>query len=264
MTRPGIPVALVTGASSGIGREMARVLCARGLAVVATGRNEGELEALRGELAPVRVWVVAADLSLPGGCELLRNFIEREKLAVRVLVNNAGFGELAPFIDSGLSRQLDMIRVNVAALVELTHDFAPQMAASGEGFILNVASTAGFAPGGLMSVYYATKAFVISFSLALAEELAPAGVRVCTLCPGPTRTGFDRAAGVTERAASQGSMDPRRVARLGIDALFSGKRLVVPGALNKLAVLASRVLPRSALSRYLFAFNARKVRPPAR
>lgn len=264
MTPREAPVALVTGASGGLGRELARALSARGFAIVATGRNRQRLEALRLELAPSVVSVVEADLSAPGGCRSIREYLEREALEVRVLVNNAGFGDLAPFIDSSLSRQLGMIQVNTAALVELTHILAPQMSVSGEGFILNVASTAAFAPGGLMAVYYATKAFVVSFSLAVAEELAASGVRVCALCPGPTRTGFDREAGAVDRAGAPGVMEARRVALLGIDGLFSGRRFVVPGLRNKAAVFATRLLPRSVLVRRLFAFNARKKGPPAR
>lgn len=258
MTTKGAPLALVTGASGGIGREVARALAGRGFELLLSGRNERRLETLCGELAPAAARFVVADLSLPAGRRRLREQVDREGLSVRVLVNNAGFGDLSRFVESSRPRQLEMIQVNIAAVVELAHWIAPSMVAAGEGYILNVASTAGFAPGALMAVYYATKAFVVSFSLALAEELAPAGVRVCALCPGATRTGFDRAAGIPERPVARGAMDPRKVAVSGLDGLFSGRRLIIPGLLNKVVVHASRFLPRSLLARYLLAFNARK------
>lgn len=252
--------ALVTGASGGIGRELARILWERGYELFISGRNEGELATLREELSSRAVHVVPADLELPPDRRRLCGRLQRAGLPVTVLVNNAGFGDLAPFVESSLPRQLAMIQVNVSAVVELTHSLAPLMADAGRGYILNVASTAGFAPGGLMSVYYATKAFVVSFSLALSAELASTGVNVCALCPGPTRTGFDRTAGAGERRSSRGVMNASAVAKAGIEGLFAGRRLVVPGLANKLAVQAIRFLPRPAAARYLLGFNARKTK----
>ena len=199
-----IGAALVTGASSGIGRAIAVRLAAAGYELIATGRNQSALEELGRELGPRRVHLLRADLTASGSVDHLYERLRQERLSVEVLVNNAGFGDIGGFCDSNLAKQMDMIHVNISSLVELTHRLLGPMRERGRGYVVNVASTAGFAPGPLMAVYYATKAFVVSFSFALAEELSSDGVSVSVVCPGSTRTGFDSAAGLERERESGG------------------------------------------------------------
>lgn len=256
---PSGKLALVTGASSGIGRELAVQLARRGCDLIVSGRSEEALKALRAAFPERKVHVVAADLSRREGARELLEYIDRELLVVEILVNNAGFGRIGAFIELTEQEQLEMVEVNVSSILRLTRVLAERMVERGHGSILNVASTAAFSPGPLMAVYYATKAFDYSFSLAIGEELRRKGIQVTTLCPGATRTGFDEAAGLgRERAGSRGMMRPDRVARAGVDGLEAGRRLVVPGFSNKIAVAAARFAPRGALVRALYRFNSRK------
>ncbi len=254
-----IGAALVTGASSGIGRAIAVRLAASGYELIATGRNESALEELRRELRPRRVHLFRADLTGSGAVERLHELVLQERLSVEVLVNSAGFGDIGRFCDSDPAKQMDMIRVNISSLVELTHRLLGPMRARRRGYVVNVASTAGFAPGPFMAVYYATKAFVVSFSLALAEELYSEGVSVSVVCPGATRTGFDRAAGLERERESGGRvMEADRVAAVTVAGMFARKRLIVPGLFNKISVTATRLIGRGAAARYVLRFNSRK------
>jgi hypothetical protein len=239
------PVALVTGASAGIGREIARIL-ARDHDLVLTARREAELRALAAELAPAACHVFAADLADPAAPRTLVNAVSALGLTVDVLINNAGFGDLGPFAGAALAKMLRMIQVNVTALTELTGLILPDMLARRQGRILNVGSVAGFQPGPLMAVYYATKAYVNSFSEALANEVAGTGVTVTCLAPGATESEFDAAAGMTPRKATAlGAVaDSRTVAEAGVRAMMRGKRLVVTGAGNRLLIFAERFAPR--------------------
>ena len=185
-------VALVTGASSGLGEQLAWLAARHGHDVVLVARNTARLEALATQLRgeKVEVHVFSADLSLPEAPQQLFDRVREKGLDVEFLINNAGFGSNGPFLDLPLSGEGDMVEVNCNALLKLTHLFARPMQARGHGRILNIASTAGFQPGPFMATYYATKAFVVSFSEALAHELKPRGVSVTCFCPGATATEF--------------------------------------------------------------------------
>lgn len=245
--------ALVTGASSGIGMEFARLLAARGYAVALSARRADRLESLAAELEReyrVRTFVFASDLAEPGAALRLCQAIAAEGIEIDVLVNNAGFGLLGNFVETPWERERAMIDLNVRALVELTKRFLPGMVERGRGRVLNVASTAAFQPGPLMAVYFATKAFVLSFSEAVNEELRGTGVNVTTLCPGPTQSEFFEKAEARDRQLGKGKLPTaRQVASFGISALFQGKRTVVYGFANRILALLGRIAPRDTVIR---------------
>jgi len=242
----GRPVALVTGASAGIGRDIARIL-AEDHDLILVARREGELHALAAELAPAVCHVFPVDLADPTVPKTLFEAVSSLGLSVDVLVNNAGFGDLGAFADGDLAKFLRMIQVNVVALTELTGLFLPGMRTRGHGRILNVGSVAGFQPGPFMAVYYATKAYVNSFSEALSSELMGSGITVTCLAPGPTRTEFATAAGMTSSEIFAGRSVPesRPVAEAGVRAMMRGKRLVITTWRNRLLIFAERFVPRS-------------------
>lgn len=241
---------LITGASSGIGEELARRLATERCRLVLVARRRAQLEALARELegtGAAAVHVVVADLAVPGAAAALVEKLDGLGLSIDVLINNAGFGRSGAFLEIDLAVEQEMIQLNIMALVELCKLLGWRMAAQGQGRILNVASTAGFQPGPLMAVYYASKAFVLSFSEALAVELRDSGVVVCTLCPGPTRTGFAARAdmGATRLVNRVSHMAAASdVARAALRGLRRGPGLVIPGAMNKLGVFLLRLAPR--------------------
>jgi short-subunit dehydrogenase len=243
------PTALVTGASGGIGLELARLFAKGGHDLILVARSEPKLKELAQYLGGMyhgRVEVIPADLTDPEVPEALMGEIASRGLAVDVLVNNAGAGYSGRFAEQDLQSVLDMIQLNVTALTRLTTLVLPQMIAARRGRILNVASTAAFAPGPLMAVYYATKAYVLSFSEAVRNELKGTGVSVTALCPGPTRTGFAAAAGISSSNLfnTPGVMEAAPVAEAGYRGCMRGKAIVVPGLLNKLMVFSIRFSPR--------------------
>jgi short-subunit dehydrogenase len=246
---PDRPTALVTGASSGIGLEIARELAARGHDLVLVARSRDRLQAEAGRLQQqhgIRVHALAEDLASPDAPARIQAALDRQSIVIDVLVNNAGYGVYGRFVETPLDRELAMIQLNVVALTELTKRFLPGMVARRQGRVLNVASTAAFQPGPLMAVYYATKAYVLSVSEALASELEHSGVTVTTLCPGPTASGFQAAAGQQHSRLVKGRRlpDSASVARRGVDGLFRGERVVIPGARNWLLAQSIRFLPR--------------------
>ncbi|HET7691622.1 MAG TPA: SDR family oxidoreductase [Gemmatimonadota bacterium] len=248
------PVALVTGASSGIGLELARVAASRGHDLVLVARGESALRALAGELARdhgAAAHVVVADLALSDGPDRVVEAVEALGLEVDVLVNNAGFGLYGDFLDTDLAIERDMIAVNVTAPTALANRFAIPMARRGRGRILNVASTAAFQPGPRMAVYYASKAYVLSLSLALSVELAGTGVTVTCLAPGPVRTPFRERAQVSASRLFSGERgrQAEEVARAGWNALERGRRLAIPGMLNRVGATAAQVLPSGLAAR---------------
>jgi hypothetical protein len=240
---------LITGASAGIGRELARLFAADKSNLVLVARRRERLEELAAELrrqAGVDVRVPAADLGRADAPRAIADDLARDGTAIDVLVNNAGFGAVGPFAEIDAARQMEMVQVNVAALTHLTRLSLPGMIERGRGGILNVASTAGFQPGPLMAVYYATKAYVISFSEALHDELAGRGVAVSCLCPGPTESEFAAVAEMERsRMFKRRPMTAARVAEIGYRAFRRGKLLVVPGWLNWLGSFGGRFAPRS-------------------
>jgi short-subunit dehydrogenase len=242
--------ALVTGGSGGIGLEIAKVLARKGFDVVLVARKRDTLEAAAGQLEGkygARVHVFAADLRLSDAPQAIFDFLHNENIPIEVLVNNAGFGLGGEFADTELRRELDMIQVNIAALTHLTKLFLPSMLKRKSGRVLNVASTAAFQPGPLMAVYYATKAYVLSFSEALAEELRHSGVTVTALCPGPTRTDFAASAQMTKSRlfTAFGIADASEVAEFGVAAMMHGRRVAIPGIKNKIVAQANRFAPRA-------------------
>ena len=257
------PLALVTGASSGIGRDLAELLAREGFDVVLVARNREALDALAARLATVYgAWceVLPADLASAEGRAQVEARLSEGPVPVEVLVNNAGFGAHGPFHETSPARLLEMIDVNISALTDLTRAAIPGMLARGRGRIMQVASVASWVPGPLMAVYYASKAYVLSLSEALSEELEGTGVTVTALCPGPTITDFQRVSGVAAHAPSGGTtpMTSMEVAEAGVRALLRGDRVCVPGFRNKIAVFMNRLLPRRVMTRIVRRIQERR------
>jgi short-subunit dehydrogenase len=245
--------ALVTGASGGIGEDLARMLARDGYDLVLVARTAAKLESLGAELAAahgVRAIAVAEDLSDPDAPARIVARLDEERIAVTALVNIAAFGLRGPFSSNDWDVERRMMQVNVVALVELTKRLLPGMLERREGQILNVASTAAFQPGPGMAVYYATKAFVLSFSDGLRTELAGTGVTVTTLCPGPTATGFVDAADMKDaKLFRMGTvMRSDDVARIGYDGMRRGRGIVVAGLLNRLGAFFVPLMPRKLVN----------------
>lgn len=249
-----MPTALVTGASAGLGEGFARALAAKRHDLILTARRGDRLEALAAELRAaegVRVETVALDLGDPDGPRALMAAVAERGLTIDLLVNNAGFGARGGFADMDAGTVTGMIDLNCRALVALCHAVVPGMVAKGQGAILNVASTAAFQPGPWMAVYYASKAFVLSFSEALHEEVRSRGVRVSALCPGPTRTEFAERAGMHDTALFERfAGDAEAVVRDGLAAVEAGQAVRVSGALNRMVAESTRLAPR-ALVRWM-------------
>ncbi len=248
--------ALITGASSGIGLELARCFARDGWNLVLTARNAERLRELAFEfetLQHVATRVIAADLSKPGAARDI--FDAAASVEVSALVNNAGFGHYGEFADESLDLWKDMIQVNVSALVDLTHLFLPQMIERKQGIILNVGSLAAFQPGPTVNVYYATKAFVYSFSYALALELERSGVTVTVLSPGTTRTAFFDRANI-HMSRPYPLMDAAFVAEVGYRAAMKGRRSATPGLVNKLISLVSSSLPSAFTGKMVAKIHA--------
>ncbi|HKA36802.1 MAG TPA: SDR family oxidoreductase [Thermoanaerobaculia bacterium] len=258
--------ALITGASSGIGLELAKLAAADGCNLVLISRRQDRLESLARNLSVahgVSARVLTADLANPKASERIAETLDKERVTVDVLVNNAGLGLYGPFSKSDLQRQLEVLQVNVIALTALTHRLLPAMIERRRGRILNVASTAAFQPGPYMAVYYATKAYVLSFSEAIAEELKGTGVTVTALCPGPTTTEFQDVAGVDAALFPKPLvMDAPEVARAGWAGAKRSKRVVIPGLGNKLIKETVRFSPRGLVT--AAAGRLQKKRKPGR
>jgi len=238
------PVALITGASAGLGVEFARQLSRRGHRLVLAARRKDRLEALAREIGNARA--VAIDLAQAGSAARLVADIEAAGEEVHVLVNNAGFGLRGKFAELDAARQREMIDLNIGTLTDLCRAVAPGMIARRGGGILNVASTAAFQPGPNIAVYFATKAYVLSFTEALHEELKPHHVRVTALCPGPTRTEFGAVAGFPDNGAfDRVAMDAGPVVSAGLAGLDDNKAVVVPGTINKIGAASPRFIPRA-------------------
>ncbi len=243
----GRRTALVTGASVGLGREFARRFAADGFDVVLVARDRERLERLRDELARdhgVGARVLVADLADPASPGRIHAELREAGIVVDVLVNNAGFGGYGRFHETDLDHELSMIQVNVASLVALTKLFVRDMVSRGSGHVINVSSTAAFQPGPLQAVYYATKAFVLSFSEAIDNELSGTGVRVTAFCPGPTRTEFHARAGTETSFRGLRQMSAEEAVRQGYAGYRRGRRVVIAGTLNRILAFSTRLAPR--------------------
>jgi uncharacterized protein len=257
-----VEIVLITGASSGIGRELAKCFAADGCRLILVARKRHALQALADELHQAHKThseVLPFDLSQPGAPARICEHFQVHGTKVDVLVNNAGFGALGQFAFLPVEGQLEMVQVNVTAVMHLTRLLLPAMIQRRHGGILNVASTAGFVPGPGMAVYYATKAFVLSFSEALAEELAGTGVTATALCPGPTRTNFASAAGArTSRLFTKTAMSAESVARIGHAAFRQRRAVAITGFRNRLLAYSVRLAPRVVVRKIARRFNAAK------
>jgi short-subunit dehydrogenase len=244
--------ALITGATTGIGYELARLFARDKYELVLVARDAARLAAVSAEMQAISglpVRVIAADLSRP---ESPWTIFEQVK-TVDCLVNNAGFGLCGPFVETDLKAELEMVQVNITSLMHLTKLFLKGMHERRSGRILNVASTAAFQPGPLMAIYYASKAFVLSFTEAIAEELRGSGITVTALCPGPTATEFQKRAHIEDIRLMKdkylGMMSAAEAARIGYQGMQRGRVLVVPGFLNRLVVQSLRISPRAIVRR---------------
>ncbi|QEF96738.1 putative oxidoreductase [Stieleria maiorica] len=245
-----MPTTLITGASSGIGLELAKLFAADGENVVLVARSEGKLEELARQLRstyPIEATAIPSDLSRSTAVEELRSELSRHSLRIDTLVNNAGFGALGKFAELDADRQRNMLMVNVVALTGLTRQLLPGMIERGSGGILNVGSTAAYQAGPNMSVYYATKAYVLSFTEGLREELAGTGVSATVLAPGPTETGFGADSGMGKFSFFQkAAMSARAVAKAGYAGYRKNEDVVIPGWRNRLMTTGVGFLPRVA------------------
>jgi short-subunit dehydrogenase len=253
--------ALITGASGGIGAELARIFAADKHDLVLVARSADKLQALSGDLERahgIRVYAVAADLADPAAPARLFQAIEEEGAPIDMLVNNAGFGARGAYAEIDYEVEARMIQVNVAALAQLTRLFLPGMLARRTGKILNVTSTAAYVPGPFMAVYYASKAFVLSFSEAIAEETQGTGVTVTALVPGATQTNFAATAGNQDTPVFRSGhvMAAAAVARIGYDGMMSGKRVAIAGWSNRVTVFSTRLAPRTMLAQIARKLNS--------
>jgi short-subunit dehydrogenase len=242
--------ALITGASSGIGQELARVHASKGGNLVLVARNKAKLIELKLELeSKFKIWVynIEKDLSEPNAALQIFDETTKQNMQIDYLINNAGFGDFGMFVDTDPNKELKMINVNITALTQLTKLYLKQMVKRGNGKIMNVASTAAFQSGPTMAVYYATKAYVLSFSEAIDNEVRDKGVTVTTLCPGATESGFQAVAAMEESALVKGRKLPtsKEVAEYGYKAMIKGKTVAIHGVLNWILANSVRFTPRA-------------------
>jgi uncharacterized protein len=249
--------ALITGASGGIGLELAKIFAREGHNLVLTARREDKLEELKTYLERdhgINAHVFALDLSQPGACDRLIDAIEQKGITIDCLVNNAGFGDTGHYKTTDPEREIEMLNLNIVALSRLTKRIFPSMVKRAYGRILNVSSLAAYLPGPLMTVYYASKAYVLSYSQALAIEAMGTGVTVTVLCPGPTVSGFQEAASMQDSKILKLMPIPtaRSVAEYGYKAMMQGKITAIHGWMNKLIVFSVRLFPRSWVARMAY------------
>jgi uncharacterized protein len=244
-----MPTALITGASTGIGRELAQIAATNGYDVILTARTTQSLQTAAADIERTttrKTHIFPTDLSQPNAARNLFAEITQAGLTIDVLINNAGFGLLGKFWELPEDEQMQMIQLNIGALTQLTRLALPGMIERRNGYILNVASTASFQPGPLMAIYYASKAYVLSFSEAIHNEAKGTGVNVCCLCPGATRTEFDKRAAMegTRLFKSSHVMSAQEVAQIGWDAMKQGKSSVIAGRMNSTLAFFTRFAPR--------------------
>lgn len=242
--------ALITGASSGIGYELARVFAQNKINLVLVARSEKKLQEFAAELSKVygiKVEVLAKDISVVASAQEIYDALKQKSITIDFLVNNAGFGDFGFFTETKWEKELEMINLNITALTVLTKLFVKDMVARKFGKVVNVASTASFQPGPLMAVYYATKAYVLSFSEAIANELQGTGVTVTALCPGPTESGFQNAAAMNDSKLVKGKKLPtsQEVAEYAYKVMMNGKVVAIHGVMNTIMAQSVRFTPRA-------------------
>jgi len=239
---------LITGASSGIGYELAKIYASKGFDLVLVARNQNKLAELQlaCQTTKNKVEIIVKDLSHINSADEIFDYCNSKNIHIDYLINNAGFGDFGFFVESNWDKQQEMLNLNIITLTKFTHLFLPKMVENKFGKILNVASTAAFQPGPLMSVYYATKAYVLSFTEAIFNELEGTGVAVCALCPGPTESGFLDAAALQESKLFKGKKlaTSIEVAQFGYDSLENNKVVAIHGLMNKIMATAIRFAPR--------------------
>jgi uncharacterized protein len=255
--------ALITGASGGIGYEFVKLFAQDKYNLVLVARNEQKLNQIANELKSefgIDVKVIAKDLAIPAAPEEIFSQLQQASIKVDILINNAGFASYGLFNETDLTAELQMLQVNVMCLTHLTKLFLKDMVKQGYGKILNLASTAAFQPGPLMAVYFASKAYVLSFSEAIANELEGTGVSVTALCPGPTESNFQKRAAMEDSKLVSGQkiMDAETVAKIGYEALFDNKTVVVPGLKNKLLIESVRFTPRKLVTKIVRSMQDKK------
>lgn len=244
--------ALITGASNGIGLELARIHASKGGNLVLVARNKGRLDELKKGLErqyKTKVYTIGKDLSLPNAAQEVYDETNQQNIQIDYLINNAGFGDYGMFVDADWNKQLQMINLNITTLTHFTKLYLEPMVKRGSGKIMNVASTAAFQSGPTMAVYFATKAYVLSFSEAIDNEVSDKGVTVTTLCPGPTESGFQAAAAMEESALVKGKKLPtsKAVAEYGYEAMLKGKTVAIHGFMNWIMANAVRFTPRAVV-----------------
>jgi uncharacterized protein len=254
--------ALITGASAGLGEQFAYLFAKDKISVVLVARREDRLKKIKADLESkfgIQAEILAADLTDPDFSNVIQKFLDSKNISIEFLVNNAGYGQSGTFMDISLEHNLGQIDLNVRALTDLTYKLLPAMKSAGRGRILNIGSTAGFQPGPFMTVYYATKAYVNSFSEALFYELKNTGITVTLSCPGPTFTEFGAVSGLeSKRLFKRTAMTAELVAHQAYQAMLKGKRIIIHGANNKFGVGIVRMLPKRALLNIVATLNNSK------
>ncbi|MBR2027473.1 MAG: SDR family oxidoreductase [Oscillospiraceae bacterium] len=256
--------ALITGASGGFGAQFAKLFAKDGYNLVLTARSTDKLNAIKHTLEGeygIDVTVVTKDLSHPDSADEIFAFTQQKGITVDVLVNNAGFGILGEFAATDMAKQQQLINLNILTLTKLCRLYLPQMTEQHKGHILNVASIAAFAPGPLMATYYASKAYVLSFSDALATELKGTGVTVTALCPGPVNTGFADAAGFKNNIMFSGKADGKaqQVSRYGYNAMNKGKTIALPDIMCRLGAFGVRLVPREFAKQFIYRMQSSRM-----
>ena len=251
--------ALITGASGGIGEELAKLCAAHKFDLVLVARSEEKLRKVASDLSSkhgIRAVILPTDLADPAAPARLCQELTVQGIDIDVLINNAGFGLQGAFAEIGVPEMTAMLKVNIAALTLLTRLLLPPMIRRGRGRVLNVASTAAYVPGPFMAEYYASKAYVLSLTEALASELQGTGVTATALCPGPTTTGFAEAAGVARAKLFEAAMRADEVAKQGFEGMLQGKTVVIPGARNRWMARLTGLVPRSMLAKIARGLNS--------
>ena len=248
---------LITGASSGIGYEFAKIYAKKGYNLVITARRKNNLDRIKQELesfdTAICVDIIVLDLSKQNSAKELYEVVKQRGILIDTLINNAGFGVYGNFIETDIEKEIDMIELNIKSLVVLTKLFLKDMVSRNNGTIINVASTAAFQPGPLMSVYYASKSFVLSFTEAIRNEVRDTNVNISVLCPGPTDTEFEKSASLEESSlfTKLKVMKPEKVAIIGYKGINRNKSVIIPGILNNILITFNKIIPRALVINFV-------------